>query len=127
MWPELWVGRETCRHKMNVFNSLRKWREFRPFKSATWILKSPTNVRSTLDKIWNSSKDSNPEKNVDIDDSGRYTIKSLNELFYEVITESKHLNMEKNRRYKRMINRFLVKNSNTTQWCSGKKRSGGTV
>ena len=35
MCPEIRVGRETCWHKLNVFNSLRKWREFESFKSST--------------------------------------------------------------------------------------------
>ena len=96
MWLELWVGRETCRHILNVFNSLRKWRKFESFKSSTWILKSSINIRSTLDEIWNSSKDSNSMKNVDMDDDGgRNTIKSLNELFYDVMTEPMHSNAEK--------------------------------
>ena len=65
-------------------------------KTSTWILKSPTNIRSTLDEIWNSSKDSNSMKNVDMDDDGgRYTTKSLKELFFEVITEPMHSNVEK--------------------------------
>ena len=42
-----------------------------------------------------SSKDSNSVKNVDMDDDGgQYTTKSLNELFYEVIMELMHSNME---------------------------------
>ena len=40
--------------------------------------------------------DSNSVKNVDMDDDGeRYTTKSLNELFDEVITEPMHSNVEK--------------------------------
>ena len=96
MWPELWVGREPCWHKLNVFNNLRKWRALESFNSSTRILKSPTIFRSTLDEMWNSSKDLNSVKNVDMDDDGgRYTTKSLKELFFEVITEPMHSNMEK--------------------------------
>ena len=98
MWPEFWVGRETCWHKLNVFKSLRKWRALESFNSSTWILKSPTIIRSTLDEIWNSSEDSNFVKNVDMDDDGgRYTTKSLKELFFEVITEPMHSSVEKTR------------------------------
>ena len=59
-------------------------------------IKSLTNIRSTLDEIWNSSKDWNSVKNVDInDDCGRGTIISFDELFDEVITEPMHSNVEK--------------------------------
>ena len=51
MWLELWVGRKIYWNELNVFNSLRKWREFESFKSSAWILKPPTNIRSTLDEI----------------------------------------------------------------------------
>ena len=65
------MGRkETYWHKSNVFNSLRKWMELTSCKSSIWILKSPTQIRSILAEIWNSSRDSNSVKNVDMDDEG---------------------------------------------------------
>ena len=39
MWLELWVGRETCWHKLNVFNSLSKFIIFWSFKLSMKILK----------------------------------------------------------------------------------------
>ena len=59
------------------------------------MLKSPTKIRSILAEIWNSSRDSNSVKIVDMDDEGgRYTTNSLNEEFDEVVTEPTHSNVE---------------------------------
>ena len=35
------------------------------------MLKSPTRIRSILTEVWNSSRDLNSVKNVDMDDEGR--------------------------------------------------------
>ena len=70
MWPELKVENETCWSKLNILNILRKWSEFTLFKLSVWILKSPTNIRSIFEEIWNSSSNSNSVKNVDKDDKG---------------------------------------------------------
>ena len=43
----------------------------------------------------NLSKDSNSVKNLDMDSCGRYTTKSLIELFDEVITEPMHSDVER--------------------------------